>query len=231
MNHPSPCATTTAAGQAAYPKRWMLIAEFVVLMIALPVVMATVMPAAFVLPVLWVVGFCCWRALPLHHETSRLQWRWSALNWPLLAPLLCRFALSAAALLALTLWLRPELLFSFVRQMPKFWALVMIMYPFFSVLAQEVIFRAFFFSRYRSLFAHNTAMMLASALAFGIAHLLFHNWVAPLLCVIGGWFFADTYRRSDSLALVVLEHALYGDFIFTLGLGQYFYHGAVHATT
>ncbi len=43
----------------------------------------------------------------------------------------------------------------------------------------------------------------------------------------GGWLFADTYRQSRSLWLVCLEHALYGDLIFTIGLGTFFYHGAV----
>ncbi|MEJ0010772.1 MAG: hypothetical protein WDN72_10060 [Alphaproteobacteria bacterium] len=35
--------------------------------------------------------------------------------------------------------------------------------------------------------------------------------------------------RRASLLLVAIEHALYGDFIFTVGLGHYFYEGAVHA--
>jgi len=46
--------------------------------------------------------------------------------------------------------------------------------------------------------------------------------------VAGGWLFGGTYRRSRSLGLVCLEHALYGDLIFTVGLGQYFFHGALH---
>jgi hypothetical protein len=48
-----------------------------------------------------------------------------------------------------------------------------------------------------------------------------------LFCAIGGVFFARTYTARPSLALVVAEHALYGCFLFTLGLGHYFYHGAI----
>jgi hypothetical protein len=35
--------------------------------------------------------------------------------------------------------------------------------------------------------------------------------------------FAFTYRTSKSLMVVFTEHMLYGNFIFTVGIGQYFY--------
>src|SRR5690606_19736697 len=129
----------------------------------------------------------------------------------------------------LTWWLRPDLLFGFVREKPAFWLLVMFLYPLLSVIPQEIIFRSFFFERYRNLFTHPATMIVASGIAFGFAHILFHNWVAPLLCLIGGIMFATTYHRHRSLLLVAVEHALYGDFLFTLGLGRYFYHGTVAA--
>lgn len=83
------------------------------------------------------------------------------------------------------------------------------------------------FDRYKTAFSPRV-LVLVSGVGFGFAHIVFGNWVAPVLCVIGGIMFAQTYARTRSLALVSLEHALYGDFIFTLGLGRYFYHGAVH---
>ncbi len=72
-----------------------------------------------------------------------------------------------------------------------------------------------------------TVLWLVSGIGFGFAHIVFDNWVAPALCAIGGLIFAHTYRRTRSLALASFEHALYGDLVFTLGLGRYFYHGAV----
>ena len=45
--------------------------------------------------------------------------------------------------------------------------------------------------------------------------------------LIGGWFFADTYRRSGSLSLVCLEHTLYGSFVFAIGLWPFFSHALV----
>jgi membrane protease YdiL (CAAX protease family) len=47
-----------------------------------------------------------------------------------------------------------------------------------------------------------------------------------VLCLIGGLLFALTYQHSGSLLLTCLDHALFGNFIFTVGLGQFFYHGS-----
>jgi uncharacterized protein len=130
------------------------------------------------------------------------------------------------AALGIAVWrFAPDLLFSFVRRTPAFWAAVMILYPLFSVLPQEFLFRAYFFRRYQSLFGRSSAMIAASAVAFGFVHIVFGNWLAVVLSAVGGVLFSNTYLRSASLTLVCLEHALFGDFLFTIGLGRFFYHG------
>jgi len=70
-------------------------------------------------------------------------------------------------------------------------------------------------------------MILASALVFAFAHVLYINWIAPLLSFIAGIIFATTYAKTKSLALVTIEHGLYGNALFLVGLGWYFYGGAV----
>ena len=70
-------------------------------------------------------------------------------------------------------------------------------------------------------------MIWASAIVFAYAHILFINPVAPVLSLLAGYFFASTYAKYKSLALVTIEHALYGNMIFTLGLGYYFWGGSV----
>jgi membrane protease YdiL (CAAX protease family) len=89
-----------------------------------------------------------------------------------------------------------------------------------------LLYRAFFFHRYRPLFGSGWTMLLASGLAFGFVHIIFGNWLAVALCVLGGWLFAFTYYSSNSLLLTCLDHAIFGNFIFTIGLGRSFYHGA-----
>jgi len=134
----------------------------------------------------------------------------------------------AAALLALLAYLfAPELLLQLPLQRPALWILVLVLYPLLSVYPQEVVFRTFFFHRYRSLFPRPTTMILASGIVFGLAHLFFGNWLAPVLTTLGGFLFATTYQRSSSTLQAFLEHSLWGDFIFTLGLGWYFYGGSI----
>ncbi len=134
---------------------------------------------------------------------------------------------SALILLALTWWLRPELFLRLPRADLQLWSTVMILYPLLSVYPQEILFRTFFCHRYRGLFTSSNAMVAASAVAFGLAHLFFENWLAPLLSTAGGWLFARTYLRSRSTLQASLEHGLWGDVIFTVGLGWYFYGGSI----
>jgi membrane protease YdiL (CAAX protease family) len=142
-------------------------------------------------------------------------------------PVARRFALGGALLTVGAALFAPQLLFSFPRQRPQLYAMVMVLYPLLSVYPQEIVFRAFFHHRYRDLFGGRTALIAASGAAFGYAHVVFENWVALALSVAGGVLFAHTYERSQSTLAVSIEHALYGCLIFTVGLGQFFYHGAV----
>ncbi len=120
-----------------------------------------------------------------------------------------------------------DLLFAFPKNNPSIYIAIMLLYPLFSVYPQELLYRAFFFHRYAILFRTPTAMIIASALAFGWAHLIFENVLAVALSTAGGLLFAWTYHRSKSLAACWLEHALYGDWLFTVGLGWYFFTGSV----
>ena len=105
---------------------------------------------------------------------------------------------------------------------------ILLFYPLFSALPQEFIFCKFFFRRYQCLFGDGTLMVIMSATAFCLAHILFLNWVAPVLGFLAGIIFANTYRRTHSLAMVTLEHSLYGNAIFAMGLGWFFWGGSIN---
>jgi membrane protease YdiL (CAAX protease family) len=85
------------------------------------------------------------------------------------------------------------------------------------------VFRALFFHRYGALLRRPAARVLASGLLFGWAHIVVHNRAAIVLASIGGLLFAATYERRRSTLLVSIEHGLYGNFIFTIGLSGLFY--------
>ena len=148
-------------------------------------------------------------------------------NWRAFLPqLLIRDAVCLILLGLAVRLLAPNLLFSLIKHRPLLWALVMLLYPLLSVYPQELLYRAFFFHRYQGLFGSSWAMLLASALAFGFVHVIFGNWLAVGLCVVGGFLFSLTYHQSGSFLLTCLDHAIFGNFIFTIGLGQFFYHGS-----
>ena len=127
--------------------------------------------------------------------------------------------LSLIYLLA-TQW--PELVFELPRTRPIVWLMACLLYPLVSVYPQEMLYRAFFFHRYRPLFRNQHLMIWVNALLFGYLHLIFGNPVAVLLTIGGGWVFARTYLQTRSVLAVSIEHALWGIYIFTVGYSHFF---------
>jgi membrane protease YdiL (CAAX protease family) len=131
----------------------------------------------------------------------------------------------AILLILVVLAVAPEKILYFPIRRTGFWLLVMILYPFLSALPQELIYRTFFFHRYQPIFSGERRMALASVAAFAFMHIIFGNAIAPLLTIPGGYLFARTYARTGSLPAAAIEHAAYGNIVFTVGLGIYFYNG------
>ena len=100
----------------------------------------------------------------------------------------------------------------------------MLLSPLLSVCPQEFLYRAFFFERYQPLFGSGRGMIAASSLAFSFVHIIFGNWIAVGLCCLGGLLFSPTNAPALSL-LACIDHALFGNLVFTIGLGQFFHHG------
>lgn len=191
-----------------------------------------VAPALLALGPRWLVtvaillsGAVCALALVLDPTFRRRQLIDVAAARPDLPRVLGRTAVIWSGLFVLTLLASPETLFGFPRARPVVWLMVMCLYPL-SAYAQELTFRTFFFHRYGHLFATPRARVLASGLLFGWAHVVVNNvWAVPL-AALAGLLFAHTYERSRSTVLVSLEHALYGNFVFSVGLGALFYSAA-----
>ncbi|WP_158056907.1 CPBP family intramembrane glutamic endopeptidase [Saccharomonospora sp. CUA-673] len=120
----------------------------------------------------------------------------------------------------------PDDLFVLPRTEPALWAMIAIGYPVLSVYPQGLIFRAFLFHRYGPVFGTGVGMIVASAAAFGFAHIIFGNLFAILATTAGGLLFSWRYARSRSLLVASIEHGLYGVLLFTVGLGTFVYHGA-----
>ena len=122
----------------------------------------------------------------------------------------------------------PSKFFDFPVSQPTIWLNTMFIYPLFLVVPQEFLFRCFFFHRYRRLFTGKKRhLMVLNALSFGLAHIFYGNWIAPAISFCGGLLFAWRYQGSKTLFTVSLEHALWGNFLFTVGIGWYFYSGVI----
>lgn len=207
--------------------RLALILEFVVLFIVLPLAYRF-SPIRFpALPLLWTAAmYACWQSLRDPHFDRNRLWNVGALRGHATG-ILCIFAVFGVALWLGVRQFAPGLEWNFVRSNPAFWAIVMVLYPVLSVYPQGLLYRAFFFERYAGLFPGKWPMVVASALAFSFMHLVFRNVLAVLLTFAGGLLFAARYAETGSLATSCFEHALYGCWLFTVGLGRYFYHGTI----
>lgn len=213
-------------GRAA-PGRIRLWAEFAALFLAVPVIHVAFFDALgpFVPLIAAFAASCALLAI-----TPGFRWREvvDVRGLARRAPLILGFfVLCGAVIFGLVLALMPERLFGFVRHAPLRYALVIALYPFVSVLGQEVVYRLLFFRRYRVLFPNAGVAIVASALAFSLAHTFFQNWIAVTLTFVGGLAFAWAYARTASFPLVWILHTLAGWTIFTAGLGAFFYHGAI----
>ena len=207
--------------------RLALVVEFIALFVALPLGYRFSPVRIPALPLLWIVtGYALWQLLRDPGFDRAKLWNAGALPGKLTV-ILTIFAVGAVVIWAGVHRWTPDLEWNFVRRSPVFWAVVMVAYPVVSVYPQGLLYRAFFFERYRPLFPGHWPMIVASAAAFAFLHIIFRNSLAVELTFAGGLLFAARYTETGSLATSSFEHALYGCWLFTVGLGQYFYHGTI----
>jgi hypothetical protein len=249
-----PLVSAPGIAATAADRRLFLLSEFLLLFIGIPLALffhlASNLPP---LPVLWVVAVYCFVVLWRDPTYDRQQLWNSAPLRQQLPQILALFLAGVAIVTILVRQYAPDLFLILLRTHPRTWAMIIAAYPVFSVYPQGLIYRAFFFHRYRPLLAASVPsakpvgalepnasaigasawelgpqtrdwlMILLSATTFALMHILFHNWIALALTFPGGILFARRYLDTRSLCVSSLEHALYGCFLFTIGLGQFFY--------
>lgn len=206
-------------------RRIYLTAECLFITFAVPILLYIYADHRWVmLAALWGGALVCGLTLLRTHKAKELWHGQSVLPdyWRLFW---LRFGIAALGMVALTWALAPDRLFQFPLQRPQLWAMVMLLYPVLSAIPQEIIYRSFFFERYEGIVKSRSLLITLSAVGFGLSHIMMENLVAPLLSIIGGYIFADSYACHRSLKWVSIEHALYGCVLFTIGLGWFFYYG------
>ncbi|MEX2520171.1 MAG: CPBP family glutamic-type intramembrane protease [Paracoccaceae bacterium] len=215
-----------APPDAGHPSHGRLWVEFIVLFVGAPLAMSATFGLYPLFPVL--IGFAALSCLLLHLTPG---WRWRKLfAGPVLGEwrLILLFASVAIAVSLIVVFaLAPARLLDLPLNRTRLWLMIMLLYPIFSALPQELIFRALFFERYGALFPNRWTAIAANGAAFALGHLFFGAWVTLLMTGFGGAIMGWAYLRHRSFGLALALHALAGQIIFTVGLGIYFYHGAV----
>ncbi len=144
---------------------------------------------------------------------------WSLNTWDFWKNLIIRMLVVFVGAYVLMYFYKSDAMFVIFKDLRLFFIIVFV-YSFLSVTAQEFAYRTFFFHRYRELFNNNTIFLVTNAFLFGLAHIMFGDPVVLLMTFVGGLFFAYTYDKTKSLLVVSIEHAIYGLWLFALGIGD-----------
>jgi len=210
-------------------QRIWLIAELLVIFVGLPLGYRFSPVPIPALPLLWLVAAYAWWQLSRDTTFNQSQ-LWNPAPLPRqIGAILLIFLVAAAAIWMGVHWFAPQLQWSFLREHPVFWAAIIVFYPVLSVYPQGILYRTFFLHRYAELFPSTPGTtwlpLIASATVFAFLHIIFRNSISVVLTFLGGILFAWRYAETGSLLTSSVEHALYGCWLFTVGLGGYFYHG------
>ncbi|MCS7205177.1 MAG: CPBP family intramembrane metalloprotease [Leptospiraceae bacterium] len=138
-----------------------------------------------------------------------------------------RFLLIVVSTSIFVYFVFPERFFYFWKDFSQYSLIILlvsIFYPILSVIPQEFIFRIYFLHRYSPLFSSQKELIWVNSLLFMFIHIIYENFVALLFTFLGNFLFMKTFLLTRSFWLVVLEHSLYGLWLFYLGLGRFFYH-------
>lgn len=205
--------------------------ELLIIGLLIPTLVLVYRLAGNIILILWLITIYGSTVYIKYHNRTKLRdiLNFQAFTKKNINIILIRWLLLTIVIYLITFYFYNDKLFTIQKQNPYFLLLIFFVYPILSALPQEFIFTTFFFSRYEDIIPEKL-QILTSAIIFTYAHVLFINFIAPFLSLFGGLIFANTYKKTNSLALVAFEHSLYGNSLFFMGLGYYFWGGSVTVT-
>ena len=205
------------------PKNIWLAIEFLLLFFGVPLYIyfepKLIHPSILVLPIL--VGiFMYLRRLPDFKFRDLIKFSVSKKEFQL--HMLTAAIVIAFMFIAVYLFDR-ENLFNLLKANPFILLMLCIFYPIFSAYGQEIIYRTFLFHRYRALFKTDLLLVLTSGIAFGFVHIVYYSHLSIILTFILGVYLAKTYLKTKSVLFAAILHGIYGNMVFLVGLGSYFW--------
>lgn len=214
-------ATGSAPGRA-----WLMV-EASLLFVGVPLAMDYVIHTYRVSLILMLqpiliglILFLLWdRTFSLKRELAR-GFPLSELKW--IAGLLAVTGLAATA----WIYLSQNQFLTMPATRPRLWLIILVFYPLLSAFPQELVYRTFFFHRYGHLFGGRRWLAIGvNGALFGFAHVMFGSVISVVLSGALGLLLAYRYTQTRSIWAVWVEHSLYGQMVFTVGLGHYFFTG------
>jgi len=198
-------------------------AEWGVLYLALPLLIAVVLPPGSMFPALFAgTAFGIW----LLHRTGGFRWRDLRQGRIEPAAVAVFAVVTMAVALAVSIGTSGDPL-RFATANPGFLVLILIFYPILSALPQELVFRVLWYHRYAPILPGGWPGIILNAAVFSLAHLMYWSGIVAVMTFVGGLAFAWAYQRRGSFPMAVVMHALAGQIVFALGLGMFFYSGNV----
>lgn len=192
--------------------------EFFILFIVLPIVFVMQFPIGIKM-LIGGIGFLYIIYVLLKIEKNRFKVA-PNINWPLFWKRSGITLILIAIITTIFVWITDnEVLFNVLLNKPKLWILILFVYSFFSVYPQELIYRTFFFQRYHVFFKSSNLLIFINAIVFSFGHIFFRNSLVLVLTFLGGLLFAVSFNKTRSTLLVSIEHAIYGCWLFTVGMG------------
>ncbi|NNU81620.1 CPBP family intramembrane metalloprotease [Halovulum dunhuangense] len=199
--------------------------EFLALFVGIPLALAYVLPPDAMFTLLFALTAV---GVILLHRTPGFSWR-ELVSGPIPWRFVLGFSVLTAVIAGTATWvLFPGNLLAMPRHNTDLWLAILALYPVFSALPQEILFRPLFFRRYGGLFPSMPVALAVNTFVFALAHLMYGHPLVLAMTASGGLAFAWAYAVKGSFPAALLLHALAGQIVFTSGLGVLFYHGAVN---
>lgn len=195
------------------------LSEFFILFVIFPVMMALSFSIWMKLSI-GLIGFLYVIYILLKVENIQININ-SEINWrPFLTSTIIKLLFIVIITVFYVLFTDRSLLFTVLINKPVLWVIILFIYSVFSVYPQELLYRTFFFKRYNSLIKSKFLFIFINAVVFSLGHIFFKNILVIVLTFFGGLLFAFTFYKTKSTLLVTLEHAIYGCWLFTVGMGS-----------
>ena len=195
------------------------LSEFFILFIVFPISVTIDFPV-WIKFMVGLLGFCYVIYLLLKVENIQIKVK-ASLNWKSFWLTTFLKFIFIALVTFIYVWFTDKAqLFNVVLNKPLLWVIILFVYSVFSVYPQELIYRTFFFKRYRPLVKNEYLFVFINAVVFSLGHIFFNNLLVFVLTFFGGLLFAFTFSKTKSTLLVSIEHAFYGCWLFTVGMGS-----------